>query len=399
MESKMSNTTNLDFSNTEIAFGHKSDQELKDTYRIFKMMNSPNLVKLGSAMTLLMSKLKLPLLDPIIKATVFKQFCGGTNLLDCQSTIDKLYKNKTMSILDFGVEAKDTEKDFDYTLAEILKAIQFGAANASVPVISLKISSIARNGLLEKWQGHKPLEPFEEDELAKVKKRLHRIMHMASDMGIGVFVDAEETWVQEAMDALAEELMETYNKKKVVAYNTFQMYRKDRLDYLKYSFERSQNKNYYLGAKIVRGAYMVKERQRAEDQGIASPIQDNKEATDLAFDQAIGFCVKHYNRISSCNASHNAASCLLQARLISELSIPRNHSHLNFCQLMGMSDNITFNLAQQGYNVAKYVVYGSIAEVIPFLIRRAHENTSITGDVGRELGLITEEMARRRLIK
>ena len=246
----MSNTTNLDFSNTEIAFGHKSDQELKDTYRIFKMMNSPNLVKLGSAMTLLMSKLKLPLLDPIIKATVFKQFCGGTNLLDCQSTIDKLYKNKTMSILDFGVEAKDTEKDFDYTLAEILKAIQFGAANASVPVISLKISSIARNGLLEKWQGHKPLEPFEEDELAKVKKRLHRIMHMASDMGIGVFVDAEETWVQEAMDALAEELMETYNKKKVVAYNTFQMYRKDRLDYLKYSFERSQNKNYYLGSNF-----------------------------------------------------------------------------------------------------------------------------------------------------
>ena len=219
------------------------------------------------------------------------------------------------------------------------------------------------------------LDRLEEDELAKVKKRLHRIMHMASDMGIGVFVDAEETWVQEAMDALAEELMETYNKKKVVAYNTFQMYRKDRLDYLKYSFERSQNKNYYLGAKIVRGAYMVKERQRAEDQGIASPIQDNKEATDLAFDQAIGFCVKHYNRISSCNASHNAASCLLQARLISELSIPRNHSHLNFCQLMGMSDNITFNLAQQGYNVAKYVVYGSIAEVIPFLIRRAHENT------------------------
>ncbi len=393
----MMTSTYLDFANTEIAFAHKSDQELKDTYWLFKMMNKPNLVKVGSGFARLMATLKLPILDPIIKATIFKQFCGGTNLLDCQSVIDRLYKNKTMSILDYGVEARDTEKDFDLALTEIIKAIQFGAANASIPVISIKISSIARNELLEKWQGHNALESYEDAELAKVRKRMHRIMHMASDMGIGVFVDAEESWVQDAMDALTEEMMEAYNKKKVVVYNTYQMYRKDRMDFLKHSFEKSIARNYYLGAKVVRGAYMVKERKRAEEKGYESPIHHSKMDSDTSFDQAIEFCVEHYDRISSCNASHNAESCMLQTRLISDRSIPRNHSHLNFCQLMGMSDNMTFNLAYQGYNVAKYVVYGSIVDVMPYLIRRAQENTSITGDVGRELALVTKEMDRRRI--
>jgi proline dehydrogenase len=394
----MISTNLLDFNNTEIAFGHKSDQELKDTYRLFKMMNNRNLVKIGSGFTMLLTKLKLPILDPLIKATIFKQFCGGTNLLDCQSTIDRLYKNKTMSILDYGVEAKDTEKDFDATLTELVKAVQFGAANASVPVISLKISSLARNGLLEKWKGNQPLEAFEDAELKKVKNRLHKVMHLASDMGVGVFIDAEESWVQDAMDALADEMMESYNKRKVVVYNTYQMYRKDRFEYLKKSFDRSISRNYYLGAKLVRGAYMVKEGDRAAGMGYENPIFETKPQSDESFDQAVTFCVDHYDRISLCNASHNAESALLQARLISERAIPKNHSHLNFCQLMGMSDNITFNLASQGYNVAKYVVYGPILEVIPFLIRRAQENTSITGDVGRELNLIMTEMKRRRLI-
>ena len=389
----------IDFNNTEIAFGHKSDQELKDTYRLFKLMNKSNLVKIGSGFAMLLNKLKLPILDPIIKATIFKQFCGGTNLLDCQRTIDRLYKNKTMSILDYGAEAKDSEKDFDETLSELIKAVQFGASNASIPVISMKISSIARNELLEKWKGHLPLEPFEESELEKVRKRMHKVLHLASDMGVGVFIDAEESWVQDAMDTLADEMMESYNKRKVVVYNTFQMYRKDRLDFLKKSFDRSTTRNYYLGAKIVRGAYMVKEAEQAKTNGYENPIFDTKEGSDYSFNQAIEFCVDHYNRISSCNASHNAESAMLQTRLIAERSIPKNHSHLNFCQLIGMSDNITFNLAAQGYNVAKYVVYGPIQEVIPYLIRRAQENTSITGDVGRELNLVMTEMKRRRLVK
>ena len=395
----MTSTNLLDFNNTEIAFGHKSDQELKDTYRLFKMMNNRNLVKIGSWFAMLLNKLKLPILDPLIKATIFKQFCGGTNLLDCQSTIDRLYKNKTMSILDYGVEAKDTEKDFDVTLSELVKAVQFGAANASVPVISLKISSLARNGLLEKWKGNQPLESFEDAELKKVKNRLHKVMHLASDMGVGVFIDAEESWVQDAMDALADEMMESYNKRKVVVYNTYQLYRKDRLEYLRKSFDRSISRNYYLGAKLVRGAYMIKEADRAAGLGYENPIFDTKMQCDESFDHAVTFCIDHYDRISLCNASHNAESALLQAKLISERSIPKNHSHLNFCQLMGMSDNITFNLASQGFNVAKYVVYGPIQEVIPFLIRRAQENTSITGDVGRELNLIMTEMKRRRLIE
>lgn len=385
----------LDFSNTEIAFASKTDQELKETLRLFKLMKNPNLVKLGSGLAMLMVRLKLPLLDPLIKATVFRQFCGGTNLLDCQTTIDRLYKNKTFSVLDYGAEAKDSEKDFDHTLNEILKTVQFAAANASVPVVSLKISSLARNAFLEKWQGKNPLDQAEEAELTKIRKRLNRILHLASDMGVGVFIDAEESWVQEAMDTLVEELMESYNKKKVVAYNTYQMYRTDRLEVLKKAFEKAQNRNYYLGAKIVRGAYMEKERKRAADQGYPTPIYATKEETDEAFNQAIRFCVEHYNRISSCNASHNLESSMLMASLITDKLIPRNHSHLNFCQLLGMSDNITFNLAHHGFNVAKYVPYGPIFEVIPFLIRRAEENTSITGEVGRELNLIREEVNRR----
>lgn len=385
----------LDFSNTEIAFASKTDQELRETLRLFKLMKNPNLVKVGSGLAMLMVRLKLPLLDPLIKATVFRQFCGGTNLLDCQTTIDRLYKNKTFSVLDYGAEAKDSEKDFDHTLNEILKTVQFAAANASVPVVSLKISSLARNAFLEKWQGKNPLDQAEEAELTKIRKRLNRILHLASDMGVGVFIDAEESWVQEAMDTLVEELMEAYNKKKVVAYNTYQMYRTDRLEVLKKAFEKAQNRNYYLGAKIVRGAYMEKERKRAADQGYPTPIYATKEETDEAFNGAIRFCVEHYNRISSCNASHNLESCMLMASLITDKLIPRNHSHLNFCQLLGMSDNITFNLAHHGFNVAKYVPYGPIFEVIPFLIRRAEENTSITGEVGRELTLIREEVSRR----
>jgi len=389
----------LDFTNTEIAFANKTDQELKETLRLFKLMNNPNLVKIGSSVALLLSKLKLPLLDPILKATIFKQFCGGTNLLDCQTTIDRLYKNKTFSILDYGVEAKDSEKDFDLTLSEILRVVQFAAANASVPVISLKISSLARNGLLEKWQGKNVLETKEEVELAKVRKRLNRIMHFASDMGVGVFIDAEETWVQDGMDVLVDELMESYNKKRVVVYNTYQMYRTDRLDFLKKSFEKAQSRNFYLGAKIVRGAYMEKERQRAANLDQPSPIHPDKTSTDEAFDAAITFCIEHYNRISSCNASHNSTSAMSMAKMITDKLIPRNHSHLNFCQLLGMSDNITFNLAHHGFNVAKYVPYGPIQEVMPFLIRRAQENTSITGDVGRELAMIREEAKRRGISK
>lgn len=303
-----------------------------------------------------------------------------------------------MSILDFGAEAKDDDQDFDKTQAELIKAVQFAASNASIPVISMKISSIAHNDLLEKWEGGKNnLDADEEADLQKVRKRMDKVIRLASDMGVGVFIDAEESWVQDSMDSLADEFMETYNKRKVVVYNTFQMYRKDRLDFLLRSYERSVARNYYLGAKLVRGAYMVKERALAEEKNVPSPIHETKEDTDRSFNEGIRFCIDHYDRISSCNASHNAESALLQSKLIAERAIPKNHSHLNFCQLQGMSDNITFNLAYNGYNVAKYVVYGPIHEVIPYLVRRAQENTSITGDVSRELSFVIHEMKRRGL--
>jgi proline dehydrogenase len=301
------------------------------------------------------------------------------------------------SILDYGAEAKETEEEFNKTMNENIRAIEFAAQNGNVPVISTKITGLARFGLLEKMQGDEDLSQKETEEYKNVLKRIDSICHIAQQKGVGVFIDAEESWIQDAIDHLVNLMMERYNRDKIVVYNTFQMYRKDRLDYLKHSFEEAKSKNYILGAKLVRGAYMEKERDRAEDLGYGSPIHDNKFNTDKSYDDGIRFCVDHYEQIASCNASHNAISANLQADMIIRKGIKKDHQHLNFCQLLGMSDHLTFNLAKEGFNVAKYVVYGSVREVVPYLVRRAQENTSVTGDMSRELELIMAEVKRRGL--
>jgi len=342
-------------------------------------------------------RLRLPLVERIVKSTIFPQFCGGTNLLDCQDAIDKLYAHNALTILDYGAEAKTTEEELNKVKSEIVRAIEMAASNNSVPVVSVKISALTDNALLEKISSKLELSQEEQQEQVKLIDRLDDICQMAFTLGVGVFIDAEESWVQIAIDELVVLMMEKYNKEQCIVYNTYQMYRHDKLAQLKTDHAIAQRDGYILGAKNVRGAYMEKERNRAQEENRTSPIHKNKAAVDDDYNAAIHYCVEHYETIGSCCASHNIQSNLLQAQLIQEHGIQKDHPHLNFCQLYGMSDNITFNIAAQGFNVAKYVPYGPIKEVIPYLIRRAQENTSVTGEASRELQLILTEKKRRKI--
>jgi proline dehydrogenase len=387
----------VDFSNTEIAFSNKSDKELKKTAWLFKMMSKNALVNVGSQLGLIAVKLRLPFVETIIKNTIFEQFCGGQNLMDCQSAIDHLYKYNVLTILDYGAEGKSTEDDFNQVSEELIKAIEMAAANESVPVVSSKLSALADNDLMAKVQSDKPLTPGEQQDYQKFKDRIDSMCSRANELGVGVMIDAEESWIQVTIDNIVYELMEKYNKEKCIVYNTYQLYRKDKLNHLKRDHLTAQKKGYVFGAKLVRGAYMNKERSRAEDMGYPSPIQDNKKDTDRDFNLAIKYCIDNYETMASCCATHNAESNMYQAELIAERELDRSHPHFNFSQLYGMSDNITFNLAEAGFNVAKYVPYGPIKEVIPYLIRRAQENTSVTGEMSRELADVIKEVKRRGL--
>lgn len=387
----------IDFSNTEIAFSHKSNDQLKKAGWLFATMNKQWLVTVGSKLGLAAIKLRLPLVETIVKHTIFDQFCGGTTLLESQPTIKELYQSTTQTILDYGAEAKETELDFNQVMNENIRALDFGASHDSVPIISIKITGLARFELLQKIQNSAHLSKEEIIEYRNVLKRIDAICHRAAEKGVGVFVDAEESWIQDAIDHLTTLMMKRYNTDKVIVYNTFQMYRHDRLQFLIDSFNDAERDGYMLGAKLVRGAYMEKERKYAEEHDTRSPIHPTKAATDHAYNTAVRFCVDNYERIGSCNATHNMESCQLQAQLIAEKGIDKKHPHLNFCQLYGMSDHITFNLANAGYNAAKYVPYGAVKDVIPYLIRRAQENSSVTGDMSREYELITKEMKRRGL--
>lgn len=385
----------VDFSNTEIAFANKSDRELKHTAFMFRLMNKPWIVKLTSSLALFGIRARLPLIGKIVEKTVFNLFCGGKSLMECQESIDKLYKYKIYTVLDYGAEGKSKEEDLDKTMHEILKAIKFAASNASVPVVSTKLSGIAKNEILEKWQNNDLGTEKEKALFARIFERVNTLCSATQKHGVAIFIDAEETWIQGTIDYLVKAMMAKYNRQKVVVYHTYQLYRHDKLQGLKDDYDEAMREGYLLGAKLVRGAYMKKERERAEEMGYPSPIQPDKQATDRDYNEAIRFCVDHYETLALCNASHNMESCRLQAELIAERELPRSHPHLNFSQLYGMSDYITFNLADAGYNVAKYLPYGPIREVIPYLIRRAEENTSVTGDMSRELKQIRNEMERR----
>ena len=386
-----------DFSDTEIAFQTKTNRALKENYRLFQLMNNGKLVDFGSSMTKMAIKMRLPFVETALKHTMFKQFCGGVTLTDCQDIIDHLNSYHTLTILDYGAESKTEEEDLDLTAEELVKAIDFAASNNSVPVVSSKLTALVDNNLLIKKQMK---HPFSTHEAKLYDSFLHRIdmaCSRAKELGVGVFIDAEESWMQIAMDEVVLDLMRAHNKDRVTVYNTYQLYRHDKLAQLREDYLTAHKEGFMLGAKLVRGAYMERERARAEALGYESPIQPNKKATDRDFDEAINFCLERYQEIAFCNASHNLKSVEKMVEYMIEHDLPRDHPHINFCQLQGMSDYITFNLSQAGFNTAKYVVYGPVKDVVEYLIRRAEENTSVTGEMSRELSLISKEMKRRGL--
>ncbi len=384
-----------DFSNTELAFQNKSDRELKETYYLFKLMNKPWLVSAGSCVGKYAVKFRLPFSQAIMKRTIFKQFCGGTSLEKSTAAIAHLYENNSLSILDYGAEAKTTEKAFEEAMVQLIKSIDFAATNTSVPVVSCKLTALVANDLLIKKQNGEQLTEREAIAFASFIDRIETVCERAVEHNIGVFIDAEESWMQIAMDDIVRDLMLKYNRHGVIVYNTYQLYRHDKLAQIKSDHEHAQNHGYILGAKLVRGAYMDKERDRAKAQGYRSPIHIDKPSVDRDYDAALIYCLDHYEEIAFCCASHNLESNMLLATEIVKRNLPKDHKHLNFCQLLGMSDYITFNLASSGYNTAKYMVYGPVADVVDYLIRRAEENTSVTGEMSRELSLVSQEMKRR----
>lgn len=385
----------VDFTNTEIAFADKTNGELRRTSWLFKLMNKAWIVSTGGSFGLWLHANKINIFNPLVRMTIFKQFCGGVSLSDSTEAIQHLMDQKTLTVLDFGAEGRSREEDFDRTLEENLKAITYASSNPGVPVISSKITALASEDILEKFQSGRLQSEADVEAFSRVQTRIDRLCSAAWQNGVAVFIDAEETWMQDTIDHLVKIMMERYNKEKAVVYHTYQLYRKDKLESLKADHKEAQEKGYILGAKLVRGAYMEKERARAKAKNYPSPIQESKEDTDRDYNAAVHYCVDHYLQIASCNASHNQESNLIQAELIASRGLPRNHTHLNFCQLLGMSDHITFNLARAGFNVAKYVPYGPVKDVLPYLIRRARENSAVTGEMSRELSLIMAEMKRR----
>ena len=383
------------FENTEVAFRLKSDSELERAYFLFKMISHQPLVRIGTAATNFALKAHLPV-KGLIRATVFDHFCGGINEEDCLPVIDRMYAKGVSSVLDFSVEGKETEAHFDAAMEKTMKIINFSDERKSMPIAVFKPTGFGRSFLYEKKVEGKPFTPQEQEEWDRVVARYDKVCRLAKEKDVEILIDAEESWMQDAVDDLCEDMMRKYNTTIPIVYNTLQLYRWDRLDYLKALHERAQNDGFSIGVKIVRGAYMEKERERAEEKGYASPICATKEATDVNFDETLEYILRNLNVISLFIGTHNEQSCYLAINLMKELNIDKTDNRVWFGQLYGMSDHISFNLAAVSYNVAKYVPFGPVKDVMPYLIRRAEENTSVAGQTSRELMLLKKERKRRK---
>ncbi|SEP06766.1 proline dehydrogenase family protein [Mucilaginibacter sp. OK283] len=382
------------FENTEIAFRHSSNADLSRAYWLFRIINVNFLVKIGPPVTNFAIKIGLPI-KGIIKATIFKHFCGGETIAECDNTIKNLYSGGVGTILDYSIEGEDDEAVFDSTRDEIIRTIVRASKDKAIPLTVFKITGVGRFALLEKLDARLPLTPDEESEWQRVQSRVLAICDKAYKSNVPVMIDAEESWIQETIDLLALTMMTQFNTKQPIVYNTYQMYRHDKLASILNDHEIAKGEGFILGAKIVRGAYMEKERKRALEMGYNSPIQPDKKSTDLDYDSALDYCTSHINEIAFIAGTHNEESCRLLAELLDNKGIDHKHPHVYFSQLLGMSDNLSFNLADAQYNVAKYVPYGPIKAVLPYLFRRAQENTAIAGQMSRELSLIVKERARR----
>lgn len=383
------------FDNTEIAFSLKSNSELNRAFLLFKMISYEPLVKVGKTLTNFAIKANLPV-DSVIRATVFDHFCGGVNEKDCLPVIDAMYEKGVSSVLDFSVEGKEVESFFDSAMQKTLEIIEFSQNKEAMPIAVFKPTGFGKPYLYEKKSEGQPFTADEQEHWNRIEERYDRVCKLAKEKDVELLIDAEESWMQQAVDDLVTNMMQKYNTEKPIVYNTLQMYRHDRMAFVKAQLEHAKANGYYLGYKIVRGAYMEKENERAIKKGYPTPICESKAATDENFNAAAKFILDHLDTISLFAGTHNEASSYLILDLMKEKGIAKNDNRVWFGQLYGMSDHISFNLAHLGYNVAKYVPFGPVKDVLPYLIRRAEENTSVAGQTGRELMLLTKEKARRK---
>ncbi|MBK8227708.1 MAG: proline dehydrogenase family protein [Flavobacteriales bacterium] len=383
-----------DLGDTRIAFRQYTDRGLLRAYWLFRIIGIPWLNATGRVLTQAALALRLPI-GWAVKATLFKHFCGGETIDESLLTAQKLGDVGVGTILDYSVEGQEDDDSLDHTCDEILLTIAAAKQRTDIPFSVFKVTGLSPTALLEKISRNDALSADDAHEWQLVQGRVERICQAAHDAGIPVLIDAEDSWYQPAIDALATRMMERFNKESAIVFNTIQLYRHDRLAFLKASFAAAEKGDYHLGVKLVRGAYMEKERDRAAEKGYPSPIHADRAAVDRDYDEALRFCVAHIDRMAVMAGTHNEQSSLLLARLLEEHGIARHDRRVWFAQLLGMSDNISYNLAEAGYKVAKYVPYGPVRAVLPYLIRRAQENTSVAGQMGRELRLIVAERKRR----
>ncbi|MCV9928219.1 proline dehydrogenase family protein [Flavobacterium sp. LS1R49] len=383
------------FNNTQVAFSLKSDTELERAYFLFKMIANQPLVRIGTAVTNFALKANLPV-EKLIRATVFDHFCGGVNENDCISVVDKMYTKGVCSVLDYSVEGKEEEEQFDAALKMTLKTIEFAKEREAIPFAVFKPTGLGRFELYEKLGEKQTLTPAEQAEWNRVVERFDIVCNEAHKNDVALLIDGEESWMQDAADDLVTDMMRKYNKEKTIIFNTLQMYRWDRLDYLKKLHEQAKTEGFFIGMKLVRGAYMEKEIKRAEEKNYVSPICVSKEATDINYDAAVLYMLDHLDTMSIFAGTHNENSSYTLMGMMKERGIKNNDHRIYFGQLYGMSDNISYNLAENGYNVAKYLPFGPVKDVMPYLIRRAEENTSVAGQTNRELELLKTERKRRK---
>jgi proline dehydrogenase len=388
----------LNFDNTEIAFNYKSNADLYHAYFMYKLLNNKTIVKIG--VNTADKALKAGIVAPValgMKPTIFKLFCGGETFEETEIIVRKLYSKNVKSILDYGIEGKSYEEDFIKTTKAILESITYAANNDAVDIICSKFTGLVPTHILEQLHDGKTLSSQDEAIYNNFLERVNQISLKAAQNNVALFIDAEESWIQNPLDIITAELMASYNTLKPVIYNTVQMYRHDGLEFFKNAHQKAKKGGYIYAAKIVRGAYMDKENKKALQQGYKTPIQPNKAATDRDYDLALEYAIQNIDSIAICVATHNEESCYLITKLMEKHKISPGHPHIHFSQLLGMSDNLSFNLANAGYNVAKYMPYGPVGDVIPYLMRRAQENTSVAGQMSREFQLIVQEMKRRNL--
>lgn len=388
----------INFEDTATAFAHKSTSELKNSHFVFSTMNFPWVVKAGTWLTNKALQLQIPL-KGLIKKTLFHQFCGGETIEDCSHTIATLGDSGVSTILDYSVEGLKSEDGYNAALEEALRVVDFAAQNKHIPFCVIKLSALGPTDLMTKAQDKLKLSELEKTKLYYTEQRVEKIAKRVSDCGLMLMIDAEESWFQNFIDGVAYRMMEKFNKERPVVYNTYQMYRHDMMGRLQRAVAKAKHDQHYIGAKLVRGAYMEKERDRADDLGYDSPVHKTKEDVDRDYDRALRFCMQHIDVMGICAGTHNEQSSNLLVQLMSEHNVTHGDPRLHFAQLLGMSDNISFKLSHTGYNVAKYVPYGPVEKVLPYLFRRAEENTSIAGQSSREFTLVKKELKRRKLQK